>query len=181
MRQRPDGVARRLALAGESGQSSCAMSTSRRIVLDLLTAPAKTHFAPDVRAFLPAPLAGCEGVDALFEALYFPLQASFGTAAMQPQLTAADHYSGADWVAVMASLNADQNAAFLGVPPGPDRQLRFGLFFKVEGGLVSEIRVLFDLIGLASQAEIDLLPPFEGRKTMPLPGDDLTLHLNAAR
>mgnify|MGYP003343820392 CR=1 FL=1 len=41
-----------------------------------------------------------------------------------------------------------------------------------------EIRVLFDLIGLASQAGIELLPPFEGRKTMPLPGDDEALHLN---
>ena len=155
------------------------MSSSRPIILDLLTAPTEAHFAPDVRAFLPAPLAGCQGVDALFEALYLPLQASFGTAAMQPQLMAADQYVGADWVAVMASLIADQSAPFLGVPPGRDRQLRFGLFFKVEGGLVSEIRVLFDLIGLASQAGIELLPPFEGRKTMPLPGDDAALHLNA--
>ena len=163
------------------------LSSARALVLDLLTAPAASHFAPAVRAFLPAPLSACEGVETLFETFFKPLARSFGGAALQPELLAAERGdTGTVWVAVMASVQADQGAPFLAVPPGKDRRLRLGLFLQVEAGgtrqdpgRVLEIRVLFDLLDLAAQAGFALLPAYEGRKTLPRPGDQPGLHLNA--
>lgn len=140
---------------------------SRQLVLSALRNPTPSAFAPQADAWLPTPLGRVRARSKLFGVFYEPLIEAFGTCTIVPEMVIADRYKEADWVAVMGALQADQQNPYLGVPPGNGRCLRFGMFFRVESKEIVEMRVLFDLLALAAQAGIALLPDFPGRKDRP--------------
>ena len=142
-------------------------SHSRRRVLCALQNASRSAFAPEIDAWLPAPLGRTRGRSKLFSVFYEPLREAFGTCAIVPEMVIADRYLEADWVAVMGSIETDQQKPYLGVPPGHDRCLRLGMFFRVKANEIVEMRVLFDLPALAAQAGIALLPDFPGGKNRP--------------
>lgn len=127
-------------------------------------------FHPDVRVFGPAPIGRLTGYDALCDHLYDPLAGSFSTIRRLPYLFFADRFEGATWVGTTGDWIGHMVRPYLEIPAAATpRRLRFGEFYKVEDGAISEIRCLFDIPGLAAQAGIDLLPPFAGHSG-PVPG-----------
>lgn len=153
--------------------------TARQVALGLFSdeRPPMAVFAPEVKAWLPAPFGRVSGAEALGARFYRPLLEAFGTTRIGPELLLADRFGGATWVAAMGALRSDQGAPFLGIPPGRGRVLRFGLFLRFAGARIDEMRVLFDLPQLAAQAGIDLLPPFAGRPEVETPDPALALNL----
>lgn len=150
------------------------IDAARQTALALLCAdaPDPALFDPAVVAWLPAPLDRARGLAALQARLFGPLLRAFGTTRIAPEILIADRYAGAIWVAAMGVLRSDQSAPYLGVPPGRNRALRFGVFLRVDQARIREMRVLFDLPRLSADAGIDLLPPFAGRPEMPPPPRD---------
>lgn len=137
-------------------------------------------FHPDVAFFGPAPIGRLIGYDALRDCLYEPLATSFSTIRRAPYLFFADSYAGATWVGTTGDWIGRMDRPYLGIPAGRAlRRLRFGEFYKVEDGAISEIRCLFDIPGLAAQAGINLLPPFAGRSG-PVPGPQGGAGINRA-
>lgn len=127
-------------------------------------------FHTDVDFYGPAPIGRLTGFGALRDHLYSPLAGSFSTLRRLPYLYFADSHEGATWVGTTGDWIGQMDRPYLGVPAGTSpRRLRFGEFYKVEDGAISEIRCLFDIPGLAAQAGIDLLPPFAGHPG-PVPG-----------
>lgn len=117
----------------------------------------------------PAPIDRVEGKEPLIETVYRPLAAAFPTLRRNPYLFLAGIFEGNVWVATTGDLIGRQEGGWLGIPPGDGRRrLRFGEFYRIDAsGKVVEIRCLFDILGLASQAGFDLLPPFQGEPGPP--------------
>lgn len=122
----------------------------------------------------PAPIGRLDGRDALSAHLHEPLRSVFPDAVREPQLFLGGAFEGAVWVSTTGYVVGPMERDWLGIPAGPDvRRLRFGEFYRVEGGRIVEIRCLFDIPGLAAQAGYPLLPPFQGRAEPP-PGPALS-------
>lgn len=122
----------------------------------------------DVDFWGPAPIGRIQGRAAVIDQVYAPLARAFETAARRPALFLGGAFDDAIWVATTGVLAGPMAAPWLGVPPGRGaRLLRFGEFYRFEGGRIVEIRCLFDVLGLAAQAGIALLPPFGGAAETP--------------
>ncbi len=117
----------------------------------------------------PAPIDRVDGSELLVETVYRPLADAFPALRRQPYLLLAGVFEGHVWVATTGDLVGEQRRDWLGIPPGEgDRRLRFGEFYRVaDNGKIAEIRCLFDILGLASQAGFALLPPFAGEPGPP--------------
>ncbi|MEL6125489.1 MAG: hypothetical protein AAFR57_03705 [Pseudomonadota bacterium] len=132
--------------------------------------PSAALFSHDVAGFGPAPVPAMVGREVLDDALLSPLRQAFPDAVHRPYVFLGGAWKGETWVAATGVISGVQAAPLWGVKPGDAaRTLRFGSFFKVVDGAVTELRMLVDLPGLSAQAGIPLLPPFAGHPE-PAPG-----------
>ena len=71
--------------------------------------------------------------------------------------------NGQTWVASTGHYEGIFHRDWLGIPAsGKPARLRFGEFARYEGGAITEMRTLFDLVAFCRQCGIDLLPPDRG-------------------
>ncbi|MDJ0780335.1 MAG: ester cyclase [Desulfosarcinaceae bacterium] len=130
--------------------------------------PQRTAFSDAIVFYGPAPIGTLDGPEAIFDEVYAPLAESFPQVRRQPYLFLGGSFEGRTWVATTGDFVGQMAHAWLGIPaPIHPVRLRFGEFYCIEEGRISEIRCLFDILGLAAQAGYPLLPPFEGRAEVP--------------
>ena len=150
--------------------------------------------AADATWHVSHPLNLLHGPQAVADALYGPLQAAFAGLERRTDIFIGGHWAGTPdtgpggnppgggrgwWCSTTGHYVGIFEAPWLGIPPtGAAAALRFGEFYRVEGSRVVEARVLLDIIDLARQAGIRLLPQAAGQEWLvpgPAPHDGLLL------
>ncbi len=132
-----------------------------------------THcLAPQVSWQGPHPINKINGVRSLARTFYEPLFTSFPDLERQDDVFMAGPWRGGDWVCATGHYVGTFRNDWLHIPAtGTSARLRFGDFYKVEDGLITDCFVILDMIGLMQQAGVNLLPPCCGEDS-PVPGPD---------
>ena len=121
--------------------------------------------APDCAWHGPHPINELQGAQAVADGFWAPLQSAFADLERRPDIFMAGHWDGrldggaGCWVASTGHYLGSFCADWLGIPAtGEPASLRYGEFYRVEGGRIVEARVLLDIVDLARQAGRPLLP-----------------------
>jgi predicted ester cyclase len=134
---------------------------------------------PDVVWHGFEPFRHLQGVDAIWQEVWQPLLRAVPDLTRRPYHFIGGAFEGGDWVCGTGDMIGTFARDWLGIPaPKTSVRFRFGEFCKVEAGKIVEIRMIVDLIHLAQQAGINLLPPSSGRDLWipgPLAGDGLIM------
>jgi SnoaL-like domain len=161
----------------------------------------REQVAPDAQWHVFHPINELAGTKAVIDGLYGPLQAAFpdlerrtdlffagewispaeGELAHSPPHVRAEGW----WATAMGHYLGNFKHPWLGIQPtGEPAALRFGEFYRWQpntdgsGGVITEARVLLDIVYLARQAGRPLLPPSSGLEWLvpgPAPHDGLLL------
>ena len=127
--------------------------------------------ADDVVFHGPAPIGSSSGRDAYLDGVIAPLTRMLPSVHRRPYLFLggwSEVGRPGTWVASTGDMVGVMEGSWLGVPAsGREMHLRFAEFYRIEEGRVTEIRCLYDVLGLAAQAGFELLPPFHGRTITP--------------
>ncbi len=132
--------------------------------------PEASTFAPDVAFHGPAPIETVVGRDETIESVYRPLAAAFTAAVRRPYLFLGGVWNDAVWTAACGTIDGELTSPWLGIPPtGKPVTVRFGEFHRVVDGRIVEVRCLFDILSVATQAGFELLPPVKRPESPPGP------------
>ena len=124
--------------------------------------------ADDVELWGPAPIGRLDGRAAVVDHLLTPLQDAIPDARWQPYLFLGGTWQGETWVAATGDIVGTMRGPWCSIPPTDGGvRLRYGVFHRIDGAKAVEIRLLFDILGLAAQAGYQLLPSFAGRPGPP--------------
>ena len=134
--------------------------------------------SPDIELHGFAPLGRLSGREAVATEFVGGLGDAFPQLEQGAYLFLGGEFDGGVWVAETGEWAATMRGDAFGVPAsGEHACLRYGMFHRVEGDHVVEIRVLVDLIALAAQSGFDLLPPVPARNQLPPgPANASTIH-----
>lgn len=131
--------------------------------------PDPSAFALDVEFHGPAPIDRVDGRHQLVDGVYGPLASALTAGRRRPYLFLGGVWDDEVWVAFTGTIDGSLNRSWLGIPPtGRPISVRFGEFHRVVDGRIVEVRCLFDVLAVASQAGFDLLPAV--RRPGPPPG-----------
>lgn len=124
--------------------------------------------AEDVDFHGYAPIGHLSGRDAVFSEVFSPIGRALPGAVTEPYVFLGGECNGEVWVAATGDIVGTMTGPWLGIPPtGSEMRLRFGVFHRFAGEQIVEIRMLLDVVGMASQAGYELLPPFPARTEHP--------------
>lgn len=136
-------------------------------------ADAHAAIADDVEFHGPAPIGRLDGRSAVFAEVFEPIRRAMPDARTEPYVFLGGEWEGDVWVAATGDVVGTFAEPFLGIPPTEQTaRLRFGVFHRFHGERIVEIRMLLDVLALAAQAGIELLPPFAARTEHPPPPRD---------
>ena len=126
--------------------------------------------APDVEAWVSAPVGRLSGAEAVGASLFEPLLRSFPQLTRRTDVFGGGRFDGGVWVASTGVFRGQFREDWCTVPAhGGEVDVRFGEFAKVVDERIVEVRILFDVVWVAAQASHELLPPFSGRSGTPPP------------
>ncbi len=140
-----------------------------------------------VRAFVhddvswhgPHPLDDLAGADALIAGFWRPLLHSFPGLRRETDVFFAGECDGTEWVAGTGYFTGVFAHDWLGIPPtGKPLHIRFGEFCRIDGGKITAVYLLLDLIDVMLQAGVRVLPPSNGdeaKAPAPRMGDGVLL------
>ncbi len=122
----------------------------------------------------PDPINELHGRQALLQEFWQPLCDSFGPLRRETHLFIGGESNGRIdgdvskdgryWVSGTGYLHGEFRADYLGIPAnGKTVRIRWGEFYRMEGGRAVEIYCLLDLVDLLQQAGIQVLPPSRGK------------------
>ena len=141
-----------LAAPGPQGDAACA-----------------ALLAPDCQWHVAHPINLLAGAQAVVDGFFAPLKAAFPDLERRADIFFGSHFDGRFdggagwWVCTTGHYMGTFSADWLGIrATGEPATLRFGEFYRVEDGRIVEARILLDIIDLARQAGIALLPPSSG-------------------
>ncbi|MHA7874106.1 ester cyclase [Roseivivax sp.] len=131
---------------------------------------AKACLAEECRFHLSAPLELLEGRDAVIAGFIRPLRAALAGAYRRDEIFisgANRRETGGDWLASVTHYVGDFTGTFAGLAPsGHLAFLRAGEFYRVEGGRITEARIILDLPDLMRQAGRFPLPRMLGTEML---------------
>jgi predicted ester cyclase len=105
------------------------------------------------------PLNDLSGAKEVSGRFWSPLRAAFPDLERRTYILMGGRFADADWVCATGVLEGTFQAPFLGVPATEGlASLRFGEFYRIEGGRIAEIYAIYDLIDLMRQAGLNPLP-----------------------
>lgn len=137
---------------------------------DGVAAAAARLFRDDVLWHGSAPMDDVQGLGALVADVLLPLRAALPDLERRDDVLLAGEFEGGRWVVSMGHYCGTFAADLFGIPAtGALAFLRFGEYFRVEGGRVAEAYVIWDAIDLMRQAGVNPLPPAAGVETL-VPG-----------
>ena len=172
---RPSRMRHRATASGErfhddGNQRLITLSKAKELAWPLASSlsPEKGILARNLRFLGPSPIGDQVGADAFLETVLAPLRLAMPAAQKRPYIYFGGRHEGHVWVGTTGNIEGELVSPWLGIPashaPG---KLRFGEFYRFDGRQIDEIRCLFDIPGLASQAGFELLPEFGGAARIP--------------
>ncbi len=115
--------------------------------------------ADEVEYHGPAPIGRLDGREAVFAHVLEPISRALPGARTEPYVFLGGEWQGQIWVAATGDISGSMVEPWLGIPAARrDVRLRFGVFHRFERDRIVEIRMLLDIVGLAAQAGVQLLP-----------------------
>jgi hypothetical protein len=122
------------------------------------------------------PVNELRGPGAVLQSFLQPIRRAFPDVERRTDLFFAGHWDGridggaGTWVTTTGHYLGKFQEPLWGIPPTHEPAwLRFGEFYRIEDGRIAEARILLDLIDLARQAGVRLLPPSSGLELL-VPG-----------
>lgn len=142
---------------------------AKQLIWDVFAGVHRTALHPDVEFHGPAPIGRLDGAAAVRETVHAPLDEALLHRRWEPYLFLGGICNGDEvWVAHTGHLTGVFSRQLFGIrPSGRTASLRYGDFARIEDGKIVENRVLFDIVGLAAQAGIHLLPEPPARNDLP--------------
>ena len=130
---------------------------------------AERWLAPNVQWVASHPINEQRGVQAVCDAFIAPLVSALPDVERRMDLFFGGHWDGRIdggaglWVTCTGHYLGTFRQPLWGIPPsGQPVWLRFGEFYRIEGGRIAEARILLDLVDLARQVGHRLLPVSSG-------------------
>lgn len=147
---------------------------AKRLVWDVWTGARRTALHPEVEFHGPAPIGRLDGAVAVQETVHVPMAEALLDRRWEPYVFLGGVWNGDEiWVAHTGQISGVFAGPLWHVPPsGRTVSVRYGDFSRVVDGQIVEIRVLLDIVGLAAQTGIHLLPEPPARNHLP-PGPAL--------
>ncbi len=147
----------------EQAQAARRVLEAARALVDDPVAALQGLYREDVVVHAGHPLEVLEGRAAVLERLWRPLFAAVPDLERHDAILLEGSWNGARWVAAQGHFVGTFERDWLGIPStGGAIALRYGEFSRIEEGRMVEVRLLFDLVDLARQAGVMLLPPCPG-------------------
>lgn len=116
------------------------------------------------------PVGTLAGREAFEGAVLAPLKAAFPDLERRDDILVGGSHHGVDWIAATGHYHGVFAAPFLGIPAHEGwASLRYGEFYRLEDGRVAEAYLLYDLLDLMRQAEVNPWRKGLGRETL-VPG-----------
>ncbi|MEO0491928.1 MAG: ester cyclase [Actinomycetota bacterium] len=144
------------------------VTAAKRLVWDAWSGRTETALHRDVVVHASAPIGRLDGVEATQDGLHHRLATSLPAHEWEPYLFLGGVWDDQVWVAHTGHITGVFDQPLWGIPPsGRTVSVRYGDFSRVENGATVEVRILFDIVGLAAQAGIHLLPEPPARNTLP--------------
>ncbi len=134
------------------------------------------HFDPACEWHCSHPINELQGPQAIAERFWAPFMAAFPDLERRTDIFFGGEFDGrfvggaGHWVCATGHYAGTFAQDWLGIPAtGEPAFIRFGEFYRVEGGRIVEARVLLDLVGLMRQAGFEVLPAATGLEIL-IPG-----------
>lgn len=144
------------------------IAAAKRVVWGAWSGETGTALHRDVVLHGSAPIGRLEGTDAVQDMIRHGLGTSFLASRWEPYVFLGGAWGEEVWVAHTGHITGVFAEPLWGIPPsGRTASLRYGDFSRVENGKTVEVRILFDLVGLAAQAGVHLLPEPPARNHLP--------------
>lgn len=131
---------------------------------------------PDTQWVISHPVNELHGPEQVVSEFLNPLRHAFPDVERRTDLFFAGHWDGridggtGTWVTCTGHYLGRFKQPLWGIAPtGEPAWLRFGEFYRVVDGQIAEARILLDLVDLARQAGVRLLPPSSGQELL-VPG-----------
>ena len=145
----------------------------------------RLHLAEQCRWHVSHPINTLVGPDAVAAGFFAPLAQAMPDLERRTDIFFGGHWDGhldggeGWWVSTTGHYLGTFRTDWLGIPAtGEPATLRFGEFYRIEGGLIVEARILLDIVDLARQAGRPMLPRSPGLDILvpgPAPHDGLLL------
>ena len=149
------------------------ITAAKQLVWESWTGKRRTALSEDAVLHGPAPIGRVDGAWWIQQSIHVPIGAGLLNQRWEPYLFLGGVWGDEVWVAHTGQLTGVFVEPLWGIPPsGRNVALRYGDFSRIEGDEVVEVRLLFDLVGLAAQAGVHLLPEPPARNHLP-PGPTL--------
>lgn len=124
---------------------------------------AREIFAADATYLGAHPVNQLEGLEEMAAKVWQPLKHSFPDLERYDDIFMAGHWQDHDWVSATGYYYGTFAHDLLGIPAHHGwAYLRFGEFYKIEGGKIVDCYVILDWIDLMRQAGVNPLPPARG-------------------
>lgn len=120
-------------------------------------------FADDAAYICAHPINQMRGLDEIDARLWQPLKTAFPDLERYDDIVMSGHWQDHDWISATGYYYGTFARDFLGLPAhGGWAYLRYGEFYKIEDGLITDAYVILDFIDLMRQAGVNPLPPARG-------------------
>ena len=121
----------------------------------------EAHLDPSATFHVAHPVNTLKGRTAILEGLYLPLHSAFSFRQRRDEilLAGSSRTGSGTWIAAMGHYVGNFVQPFLGIAPsGHLAFLRYGEFYRIADGRITEARILVDLVDLMRQAGHAALP-----------------------
>lgn len=151
----------------DGGETKAAIISGLRAIArarsDEMRSAAEAIFAPDAGYLCAHPVNQLRGIDAIDAALWQPMKHAFPDLERYDDIVMSGHWQGHDWVSATGYYFGTFARDWLGIPAHLGwAYVRFGEFYKVEGGRITDAYVILDFIDLMRQAGVNPLPQARG-------------------
>ena len=139
----------------------------------------KGFFLEDAPLHIAHPINTLKGIDEIASGFWESFLTSFKDAQKRPYIFMAGEQEGEQWVSATGDFVATFSEDWLGIPATRTSvHMRYGEFYRIENGKISEGYLMLDIPELAKQAGLNLFPPSKGQELWipgPLAGDGVML------
>ncbi len=150
--------------AGETKRQVIAgLRTIASATADNTRAAATNIFAPQAAYLCAHPINQMEGLDEIDARLWQPMKAAFPDLERYDDIVMSGHWKDHDWVSATGYYFGTFARDWLGIPAhGGWAYIRFGEFYNIEDGRITDAYVILDFIDVMRQAGVNPLPQARG-------------------
>ena len=130
-------------------------------------AAAEAVFTQDASYICAHPINQMRGLDEIVQRLLVPMKQAMPDLERRDDIVLSGHWKDYDWVSTTGYYYGTLRQPWLGLPASDNwLYVRFGEFYKIEHGRVTDAYVLLDLVDVFRQLGVNPLPPGRGIETL---------------